>query len=365
MDSEERLAVFLDYENLALGAREHLGGMTFDFGPIADALAVRGRVVVRRAYADWSYFDEDRRSLTRHQVELIEMPQRMGASRKNAADIKMVVDAIEMAFERDYISTFVMCTGDSDFSPLVHKLRELNKRVIGVGVENSTSRLLPPACDEFLFYDRLEGVEVPDEIEPEERPGRRQRTSGENLPATPESTVEPTTSGRTVEPEAARTDEPSGPDLEVLVAQTLASLESSSGSTVTASVLKRTLLRKDPTFNESDHGFRTFGEVIKDLAARGIVETSPGPSAGDPQVFLPEHGERESAFALLRDVVATGDGPAALSGLKNLLRKRRPEFSDKGLGFRNFLQFCRAAETDGVVTLRWDDEAGDYLVTAT
>lgn len=161
MDTEERLAVFIDYENLALGAREHLGGMTFDFGPIADALAVRGRVVVRRAYADWSYFDEDRRSLTRHQVELIEMPQRMGASRKNAADIKMVVDAIEMAFERDYISTFVMCTGDSDFSPLVHKLRELNKRVIGVGVEKSTSRLLPPACDEFLFYDRLEGCRRP------------------------------------------------------------------------------------------------------------------------------------------------------------------------------------------------------------
>src|SRR5690606_9179214 len=165
MDTEERLAVFIDYENLALGAREHLGGMTFDFGPIADALAVRGRVVVRRAYADWSYFDEDRRALTRHQVELIEMPQRMGASRKNAADIKMVVDAIEMAFEREYITTFVMCTGDSDFSPLVHKLRELDKRVIGVGVENSTSRLLPPACDEFLFYDRLEGVDVPDESE--------------------------------------------------------------------------------------------------------------------------------------------------------------------------------------------------------
>src|SRR5690625_841723 len=99
MDTEDRMAVFLDYENLALGARDE--GMVFDFGPIADALAVRGRTVVRRAYADWSYFDEDRRALTRHQVELIEMPQRMGASRKNAADIKMVVDAIEMAFERE------------------------------------------------------------------------------------------------------------------------------------------------------------------------------------------------------------------------------------------------------------------------
>ncbi len=130
---EERIALFLDYENLAIGARDHLKGFSFDFKPIADALAERGRVVVRRAYADWSSWGEDRRMLTRSHVELIEIPQRMGASRKNAADIKMSVDALELAFERDYVTTFVLCTGDSDFTPLVHKLRELNKRVIGVG----------------------------------------------------------------------------------------------------------------------------------------------------------------------------------------------------------------------------------------
>ncbi len=100
--------------------------------------------------------------LTRSHVELIEIPQRMGASRKNAADIKMSVDALELAFERDYVTTFVLCTGDSDFTPLVHKLRELNKRVIGVGIRGSTSDLLPPSCDEFLFYDSLEGVETRD-----------------------------------------------------------------------------------------------------------------------------------------------------------------------------------------------------------
>ena len=149
---EDRIALFLDYENLALGARESFGGMRFDFRPIADALAERGRVIVRRAYADWSFFDEDRRMLTRSHVELIEIPQRMGGSRKNAADIKMAVDALELAFERAYLDTFVICTGDSDFTPLVHKLRELNKRVIGVGIKDSTSSLLPPACDEFLFY---------------------------------------------------------------------------------------------------------------------------------------------------------------------------------------------------------------------
>jgi hypothetical protein len=427
MDLEERLAVFIDYENLALGAREHLGGMQFDFGPIADALAVRGRVVARRAYADWSYFDEDRRMLTRHQVELIEMTQRMGASRKNAADIKMVVDAIEMAFERDYISTFVMCTGDSDFSPLVHKLRELNKRVIGVGVEKSTSRLLPAACDEFLFYDRLEGVEVPDEdqgapapkrgsrsrrpaaapdraaaaaataqkapttsrrakaaeavaeavaeasaaapsvpdvvVEPEAKPATRRRKKADPAPVpvevAPEAEVE--IDGSEHEEEVpASSDAP----MEVRVAQTLADLQSSTSGAVTASALKRTLLRKDPTFSESDYGFRTFGEFLRFLADRGFVELATGPSTGDPEVSLPEQGDTDAAFVLLRDVVRESGGSAALSGLKNAVRKKRPDFSEKALGFRGFLQFAKAAEAAGAVSLAWDDDADDYLVTA-
>ena len=164
-DNEERIALFLDYENLAIGARKDLGMARFDFGPIARAMAERGRVVYRRAYADWSGFDEDRRHLTRHQVELIEIPQRMGTSRKNSADIKMVVDALELAFERDYVTTIVICTGDSDFTPLVQKLRELNRRVIGIGVRDSTSKLLPPACDEFLYYDDI--------VKPDEKPRAR------------------------------------------------------------------------------------------------------------------------------------------------------------------------------------------------
>jgi len=422
MDTEERLAVFLDYENLALGAREHLGGMTFDFGPIADALAVRGRVVVRRAYADWSYFDEDRRALTRHQVELIEMPQRMGASRKNAADIKMVVDAIEMAFERDYISTFVMCTGDSDFSPLVHKLRELNKRVIGVGVELSTSRLLPPACDEFLFYDRLEGVDVPEPGESKparssQRPAGRGRGRGRGkaasseaeaaAPEAPTAAEEPaeavadetepaaeaaagksgtaarrparrgTKAAAPAEPEPAEPEEPEdteddnehddvaeGPTMEVRVAQTLGDLESSTSGDVTASALKRALLRKDPTFSESEYGFRSFGEFVRYLADRGIVELGQGPAAGDPSVSLPAQGDTDEAFALLRSVVAEDGGSAAMSGLKDQLRKRRPAFSEKTLGFRGFLQFCKAAAEAGVVELRWDDDEDGYVVSA-
>ncbi|WP_129669692.1 PIN domain-containing protein [Phytoactinopolyspora endophytica] len=357
MELEDRLAVFLDYENLALGAREHLGGMRFDFRPIADALAERGRLVFRRAYADWSYFDEDRRMLTRSHVELIEMPQRMGSSRKNAADIKMAVDAVEMAFERVYISTFVICTGDSDFTPLVHKLRELNKRVIGVGVEKSTSRLLPPACDEFLYYDRLEGIEVPVASSEKRRPRRALEPVPE--PAEPEPESEPESDADPVATDSGDVD-----TLAVLVAQTVAGLQQSSSGQVNASMLKRTLLRKDPTFSELDYGFRAFGELLRHLAARNVVELADGPAKGDPDVSLPEHGDREEAFGLLRSVITDlGDGRVALSGLKNQLRKVRPAFSEKKLGYRSFLQFCKAAETSGVVRLTWDSGADDYMLT--
>jgi uncharacterized protein (TIGR00288 family) len=355
VDQEERIALFLDYENLALGARDHLGGMRFELRPVADALAERGRVVVRRAYADWSYFDEDRRMLTRSHVELIDIPQRMGASRKNAADIKMAVDALELAFERDYISTFVFCTGDSDFTPLVHKLRELNKRVIGVGVEKTTSALLPPACDEFLYYDRLEGVEIPPARTRRARPARPAETEPQPIEE---------------EPEPQLTADAPAPDLDTLaalVAQTVAGLQRSSSGAVTASTLKRTLLRKDPTFNESDYGFRAFGELLRHLAEHHVVELIEGPAKGDPEVTLPEHGEREAAFSLLRAVVAdvaSRDGSVALSGLKNQLRKVQPNFSEKKLGYRSFLQFCKAAATGGAVDLQWSSEAEDYLLAA-
>ncbi len=360
MDQEERIALFLDYENLALGARDQLGG-PFDFRPIADALAERGRVVARRAYADWSYFDEDRRTLTRSHVELIEIPQRMGTSRKNAADIKMAVDAMEMAFERDYISTFVLCTGDSDFTPLVHKLRELNKRVIGVGVEESTSALLPPACDEFLYYDRLEGVDAP--------PPRTRRRRAERPDGAVAQRLDQEAEPEPPPPTDERTDEAAGDigHLAVLVAQTVAGLQRSSGGAVTASTLKRTLLRKDPTFNEADYGFRAFGELLRHLAERNVVELAEGPAKGDPEVSLPEHGDREAAFALLRSVVldlASNDGALALSGLKNQLRRIQPDFSEKKLGYRSFLEFCKAAAASGVVRLRWDPDADDYLLTA-
>jgi uncharacterized LabA/DUF88 family protein len=343
---EERIGLFIDFENLAIGARDE--GLEFQFKPIADALAERGRVVVRRAYADWSYFEEPRRMLVQHHVELIEIPQRMGAVRKNAADIKMAVDAIELAFEREYVTSFVICSGDSDFTPLVHKLRELNKRVIGVGLKASTSKLLPPACDEFLFYESLEGVEAPRKKKRPARQGERPKEAEkpvETVPEVPGSELD---------------------ELAKLVTQTLAGLQRSANGEVRSSSVKRALLRKDSTFNESDYGFRAFGELMRNLETGGVLTLREAGAKGDPVVEFPETGGEAEVFALLKAVVAEqGKGePLALSGLKNQLRKRQSDFSEKRYGYRGFLQFAKAAKARGFVDLEWDDGADDYVVTA-
>ena len=330
-----RIGLFIDYENLAIGARDDLK-IEFDFAPIADALAERGRVVVRRAYADWSKFETDRQMLTLNHVELIEIPQKRGAVRKNAADIKMAVDAIELAFERDYVTTFVICTGDSDFSPLVHKLRELNKSVIGVGLKASTSRLLPPACDEFLFYENLDGVDLP-----QARVIRR----GSDAPREPANDLQA---------------------LDVLVTRTLSGLLRTEGSRVRSSQLKRALLRKDSTFSEGDYGFRSLGEMLKHLADRGVIEIDASVADGDPTVSFPAAGRGEdAAFKLLAttvDALAKGE-PVPLSGLKDEMRKVDDAFSEKSYGYGGFLQFVKAAQAGGVVNLDYDADSGAYAVS--
>jgi len=370
---EERIALFLDYENLAIGARDKLGGLRFDMKPLAEALAERGRVVVRKAYADWSMFSEDRRMLTRNHVELIEIPQRMGMVRKNSADIKMAVDAMELCFERDYLTTFVICTGDSDFTPLVHKLRELNKRVIGVGVKASTSALLPPACDEFIFYEMLDGVEIPrasERAERHEHAERADRTvrgqSRARRPSTAKPAPEPV---EPVEEAPVATEKESGSleGLTALVTQTLAGLQRNSGDAVRGSALKRALIRKDPTFNEANFGFRSLGEMLRFLAERKAVELTESGARGDPEVGFPERGGGDvEMFAALRAqvVIQAQKGPPLMSGLKHQLKKRVPSFDERKLGYSGFLQFCKAAHTRGFVDLSWSDEADDYVLRA-
>lgn len=330
---DARLALFLDFENLALGARDSLS-TGFRFAPLADALADRGRVVARRAYADWSYFDRERRDLARHHVELIEIPQRMGTSRKNAADIKLTVDALEIAYSRAWIDTFVLGTGDSDFTPLVHKLRELDKRVVGIGVRDSTSKLLPAACDEFLFYDDLvSGLDGDGDGEAEE---------GDD---------------------AVR----SAGDLTELVLGALTGLERSGAGPVRASELKRAVLRRDPTFSESSYGFRAWGELVQSLGQSDVIHLDEDRDRpGNPVVSLSAdtHSQAEAfqALAAAVDELSGADGWAPMSGLKTWIVDRRPGFSERALGYRSFLEFCRAAQARGLITI--DRSGRQYRVAA-
>jgi NYN domain/OST-HTH/LOTUS domain len=344
---EERIALFIDHENLVLGAREI--SRTFDIGPVMEALAERGRVVARRAYADWTLFADDRRSLVEHNCELIDIPQRTGAVRKNAADIKLAVDAMELAYERGFVSTFVIASGDSDFTPLVAALRALNRRVIGIGVKGSTSALLPPSCDEFMFYDRLPGVsELP--------PRHAKSGNGRGRPA-----PQP-------QPEAPQKSRDGGRDLQEVqrvLTQTLAGLTQSGTEPVLASTLKRAMLRKDPTFSESDYGFRAFGELLRQLERNGVLSLAVGQAPGDPAVDFPDTGQSAQAFDTLRTTVLElqgDDDEVPLSGLKDQIRKRVPNWSEKDLGYSGFLQFARAAAASGTVDMEWDDDEGDYFL---
>ena len=373
---DERIALLLDYENLAIGARDGLGVVPFDFGPVADALAERGRVVVRRAYADWSAFDEDRRMMARAQVELIEIPQRIGGSRKNAADIKLAVDAVELAYEREFVTTFAIATGDSDFTPLMHKLRELDKRVIGIGVQSSTSALLPPACDEFLFYDRLPGVEPTREPVKPRRRGHRSPVPTEAagtvppaapVPAAPEPESDPFDVAFRDATAGTATTGAEDRDVAGLVVSTLTGLGRQADGPVVASRLKRAILRKDPTFDESDHGFRGFGELLRHLEGQGAVTLTRGSAQGDPEIGIPDDpAADQDAFTLLADVVrelSAAGGPPQLSGLKNQLRKRAPDFSEKRYGFGSFLSFAKAARARDLVRMEWEDSTGDYVLS--
>src|SRR6056297_607141 len=366
-ESEERLALYVDHENVAIGARDI--GYRFDPKPLLEALAERGRLITRRAYADWNLFRDDRRDMVDANVELIEIPQRSDSVRKNAADIQMAVDAMELALTRDFVSTFVIVSGDSDFTPLVSKLRELNKRVIGVGLKGSTSAMLPPACDEFIFYDRLEGIPRRESKAKGPSQGRSKKKAVQQAKpaAASKSTAAPAVTAPTEAGATTSSQKQGLRKLERDITRTLSGIQSSSAGAVQASNLKRALLRKDPTFNEGDFGFRGFRELLRHLADNGVITLTDGPAPGDPEVDFPSAPrDEDAAFQLLCDTVKElmvelgGDPP--LSGLKDQLRKRQPDFSEKDLGYSGFLQFCKAAVTKEVVEMDWEEEDAEYYL---
>lgn len=243
----QNLALFCDFENVALGVREARYA-EFDIQKVLERLLLKGNIVVKKAYCDWDRYKDFKAAMHEAAFELIEIPH-VRMSGKNSADIRMVVDALDLCYTKAHVDTFVVISGDSDFSPLVSKLRENNKLVIGVGVKNSTSDLLIANCDEFIYYDDL--------VRGQKKPQRRKPKAAGGKPAEKE------TPGETGKQQEALD----------LVVETVEDLFKERGEEekVWGSMVKQALKRRKPGFDESYHGFRTFGQLLEEAQTRGLL----------------------------------------------------------------------------------------------
>ncbi|MBT6273800.1 MAG: NYN domain-containing protein [Chromatiales bacterium] len=289
---DNTLALFCDFENVALGVRD-AKYPKFDMQLVLERLLLKGNIVVKKAYCDWERYKEFKAGMHDSAFELIEIPHTR-QSGKNSADIRMVVDALDLCYTKDHIDTFVIISGDSDFSPLVSKLRENAKLVIGVGVKNSTSDLLTNNCDEFLYYDDL--VRASDSTKSRRRRPAKKKSSDEPKKGEPQAAKK---AGETKAPEAAKktdkkqtTAKDAGvpkesaaataeePNLDLdkqdeamdLVMETAEGLFAERGGRVWGSMIKQTIKRRRPGFNESYYGFRSFGELLEEAKERGLLD---------------------------------------------------------------------------------------------
>ena len=258
MNGDSNLAVFCDFENIALGVRD-AKLKKIDIRPIVERLLLKGSIVAKKAYCDWDRYKEHKPPMHEAAFELIEIPHTR-LSGKNSADIRMVVDALDLCYTKEHIDTFVIVSGDSDFSPLVSKLRENAKSVIGVGVKSSTSDLLMNNCDEFIFYDDLVAERQPSRRRSRSRARGRGAAPADNAPA-----------GKTAAP--APPDDPAqkGIDLVVETAEEIYA-ERGDRAKLWGSMIKQTLKRRRPGFNESSCGFRSFNDLLEEAQARGMLE---------------------------------------------------------------------------------------------
>jgi len=254
VNDDRNLALFCDFENIALGARESKYA-SFDIQPVLQKLLLKGSIVVKKAYCDWDRYKEFKVAMHEAAFELIEIPHVRQAG-KNSADIRMVVDALDLCYTKAHIDTFVIISGDSDFSPLVSKLRENAKEVIGVGVKNSTSDLLMSNCDEFIFYDDLVVKHAPSRR-------RRRREPGAKVEKAPPA-ADKTPAGR---------DDRAREAID-LVRETIEALYAERGDTAKlwGSMVKQTLKRRQPSFNESFYGFSSFNDLLEEAQARGQLK---------------------------------------------------------------------------------------------
>ncbi len=246
------LALFCDFENIALGVRDARFDK-FDINRVLERLLLKGSIVVKKAYCDWERYKEFKAGMHQAGFELIEIPH-VKQSGKNSADIRMVVDALDLCYTKPHVETFVIISGDSDFSPLVAKLRENDKGVIGLGVKNSTSDLLMASCDEFILYDDLVREQKP------RRTGRRKPAAAAAAPETP--------AHKDDEREHEREH-----DAFDLVLATIDALIAERGEDekIWGSMVKQALKRRNPSFNESYYGFRSFNKLLEEAAARRLI----------------------------------------------------------------------------------------------
>jgi uncharacterized protein (TIGR00288 family) len=243
------LAVFCDFENIALGVRDAKYAK-FDIGKVLERLLLKGSIVVKKAYCDWERYKEFKTTMHGASFELIEIPH-LRQSGKNSADIRMVVDALDLCYTKEHVDTFVIISGDSDFSPLVSKLRENAKTVIGVGVKSSSSDLLIANCDEFIFYDDLVR-----EGETKRRTARRRKET------------KPTDAAGSSD--AAEDKQQEAIDLALETFEALVA-ERGEGERIWGSMVKQALKRRSPGFNESYYGFRAFSDLLEEAAKRKVL----------------------------------------------------------------------------------------------
>jgi uncharacterized LabA/DUF88 family protein len=292
------MAVFCDFENVALGVRD-ANYDKFDIKPVLERLLLKGSITVKKAYCDWERYKGFKSTMHEANFELIEIPH-VRQSGKNSADIRLVVDALDLCYTKSHVNTFVIISGDSDFSPLVSKLRENNKQVIGVGVKQSTSDLLVANCDEFIFYDDL--------VREVSRAAAKRKESQEARKAAPQNNKRPSDDRRKEELEARKTQA-----LE-MVAETFDALVSERGDTgkIWASLLKDTLKRRRPEFSEVYYGFRTFGNLLEEAQVRGLFEFGRDEKSGT-YVFRSNSGSSGANAALPAEGPTMGETILAAS----------------------------------------------------
>jgi uncharacterized protein (TIGR00288 family) len=269
------LALFCDFENIALGVRD-ARYERFDITRVLERLLLKGSIVVKKAYCDWERYKEFKSAMHHAGFELIEIPH-VKVSGKNSADIRMVVDALDLCYTKPHVDTFVIISGDSDFSPLVSKLRENNKGVIGCGVKNSTSDLLIANCDEFIFYDDLVR-------EQQQKPRRSPRKKAAGQSAASQAAVQPppVAEPKDEEPKEEVRDEDRKQEAFDLVLSTIDALLSTRDTEdkIWGSMVKQALKRRRPGFNESYYGFRSFNKLLEDAAARKLLSLERDDKSG-------------------------------------------------------------------------------------